>query len=312
VGTTGMESGMEIRRLGAATEADAIQLVNTYTRGWPYSRPIGPEVVAHWRTLGARYQPEHALVAYRGGEARAFVHAERRDDTHTIHLLAATAQSAHEGALLLREVEKQAGSDGATSLWGPGCLAQAFYGGYVLGLEPYHPHWATAVTDLYVQAGFAMVQSDVIMSALPSARASEGRGPTGYELAEVTAADEFKARTFRFAAMLDGREVSSCTGRLYPDLRSASEGAIGQLGPVETHKSHRMKGLASALVEISLNRLWGMGAGEVLVSTGPENASALRIYEKAGFVRRHNVNEWSKPVLSRNSSHSFWRASSCS
>jgi len=36
------------------------------------------------------------------------------------------------------------------------------------------------------------------------------------------------------------------------------------------------------------------GAAQVLISTGLENTPALRAYERAGFVRRHNQNEWQK------------------
>lgn len=287
---------MTIQPFSAKREADVLQVVNTYIRTWPYSRPLGPRLLAHWTTLGKRYQPDHMLIAYGNGIAQAFAHGEQQDDVHNLHLLAATPDGSREAALLLQAVEEQARSNGAQRLYGPRCAAQTFYGGYVLGAEPYHPHWATVVTDLYVQAGFAMTQCDVLMSAEPPASAVEAAGPPGYELVETTATPEFGARTFCFAAMADGLEVSTCTGRLYPRLRNAFGGAVGQLGPVGTHEAHRGRGLASALVRVSLGRLWEWGAGEALVSTGLENDPALRVYEKAGFRRRHSISEWSKAL----------------
>ncbi len=155
---------MIVQPFSAKTEGDALQVVNTYIRTWPYSRPIGPGLLTYWKTLGERYQPDHMLIAYGNGIARAFAHGEQQDDVHNLHLLAATSDGVEEAALLLQAVEEQARSHGAQRLYGPRCSAQIFYGGYVLGAEPYHPHWATAVTDLYVQAGFAMTQCDVLMS----------------------------------------------------------------------------------------------------------------------------------------------------
>jgi ribosomal protein S18 acetylase RimI-like enzyme len=287
---------MIVQPFSAKREADVLQVVNTYTQTWPYSRPLGPDLLTYWKTLGKRHQPDHMLIAYSNGIARAFAHGEQQDDVHNLHLLAATPDGVEEAALLLQAVEEQARSHGAQRLYGPRCAAQAFYGGYVLGAEPYHPHWATAVTDLYVQAGFAMTQCDVLMSGQCHANAVEVAGPPGYELVETTATPEFGARTFRFAATVDGLEVSTCTGRLYCRLRNASGGVVGQLGPVGTHEAHRGRGLATALVRLSLGRLGEWGAGEALVSTGLENDAALRVYEKAGFRRKHSINEWSKAL----------------
>lgn len=79
---------MIIRAIEASNEADVIKLVNTYIHAWPYCRPIGPALLAHWKTLGESFQPENMLIGYRQGVARAFAHGERHGGAHNLHLLA--------------------------------------------------------------------------------------------------------------------------------------------------------------------------------------------------------------------------------
>ena len=300
-----------MRTFSPETESAVISLVNAYTAGWPYCRPLGPELLAHWQTLGQAFQPGRMLIAYRdvagrsrhpgppeadaGSEPRAFAHGELGSDRYCVHLLAMVPGAIEQGVELLAAAEQQARAAGAPRLCGPFCDSGRFYGGYVLGLEPYHPHWGTDATEAFVQAGFRITQSEVLMIA-PRAPVSEVQTPRGYELVETPCAPEFEARTFRYAARHEGREVAVCGGRLYPKLRAPSEGSVGQVGPVDTDEAHRNRGLATALVTLTLNRLWQWGAAEALVSTGLENAPALRAYEKAGFRRRHNLNEWSKEL----------------
>jgi len=38
------------------------------------------------------------------------------------------------------------------------------------------------------------------------------------------------------------------------------------------------------------------GAAEALIATQFSNTLALRAYERAGFERRHNINEWTKKI----------------
>ncbi len=287
-------TGLELRAFSADTEADPVALVNAYTAGWPYTRRIDAELVAHWRTLGERYQPERLLLAYREGTPRAFLHGERAGDVHYVHLLAVAPEAVEEGVSLLAHAEAQARAEGAARLCGPTCDSGRWYGGYILGLEPYHPHWAVAATQALVRAGYHMTQCDVLMVAEAPAEAVEGLPPAGYEIAGAACAPEFKARVFRLVAQRDGQEVATCGGRLYPELIGSSGRPIGQLGFVGTEAAHRGRGLATALVRRALARLWEWGAGEVLISTGLENGPALRAYERAGFRRRHNQNEWQK------------------
>jgi len=285
---------MEVRPFSAETEPDVLWLINEYTAGWPYTRPVDAKLTAHWRTLGHRYQPDRMLIAYRDGAPRCFLHGERDHSQQFVHLLAARPGAAGEAAALLARAEMEARRDRARRMCGPTCLSGRFYGGYILGLEPYHPHWAAEVTDAFVQAGFLMSQSEALMVADMSDSIAPRDLPPGYELGDGQADPEFGARTFRLAARAGGKAVATCGGRLYPRLLAAGGGPIGQLGFVGTEEQHRGKGLATALVARALIRLKEWGAAMVLISTGLENAPALRAYQRAGFRRKHNLNEWSK------------------
>lgn len=289
-------SDLAIVSLSPATEADMVALVNAYTRGWPYTRPIDAGLLAHWPILGDRYQPANMLIARAGGRPLAFAHGESRGREHFVHLLALAPGAVDAGVALLAEIERRARAAEAKGICGPTCSSGAFYGGYLLGLEPYHPHWAADATDAFVQAGFVMTQSEAFMVADLSADPPQFAPPADYEIADANADPEFKARVFRLVALSQGKEVATCGGRLYPELRAADK-PIGQLGFVGADEAHRGKGLATALVSRSLHLLRDWGAGLVLISTGFENAPALRAYEKAGFRRKHNLNEWSKPLV---------------
>ena len=92
------------------------------------------------------------LVVYRDGVPRALLHGERDGKQHNIHLLATFPGAVSEGVWLLKEVEKECRREGVERLSGPFHRPGLFYGGYVCGREPYHPHWATDATDAYVQS----------------------------------------------------------------------------------------------------------------------------------------------------------------
>ena len=295
VGNTSL-NGLEVRPFSAETEADAVRLINEYTGNWPYTRPVDAELVAHWKTLDERYQPGSMFVAYREGTGRCFLHGEREKGQHFVHLLALAPGAAGDGAALLRQVEEQARRDGVRRICGPTCVSGGFYGGYLLGLEPYHPHWAVEATEAFVQAGFAMNPAETLLTVALAEAAAPTAAPSGYTVEEGGADAEFGARAFRLAACFGGEEVATCGGRVYPKLHSDTGLPIGQLGFVGTDEQHRGKGLATALVTRSLERLREWGAGLALISTGMENAPALRAYERAGFRRKHLLIEWSKLV----------------
>jgi GNAT superfamily N-acetyltransferase len=287
-------NGLEVRPFSVKTAAEAVRLVNGYIASWPYTRPVDAELVEHWKTLGERRQPGNMLVAYRGGIARCFLHGEREGDQHFVHLLALAPGAVSDGVALLRQVEEQARREGVRRICGPTCVSGRFYGGYILGLEPYHPHWGVEGTQAFVQAGFAISQCDTLMAATLAEPVAVTAVPSGYAIKDGRAEAEFGARAFRLIASFGGEEVATCGGRVYPKLHSHAGGPIGQLGFVGTDEQHRGKGLATALVTRSLERLREWGAGLALISTGLANTPALRAYERAGFRREHLIIEWSK------------------
>ncbi len=291
------ESRLAIEPFSAETERDAMSIINAYVTGWPYSRPVDSDLVAHWKTLGAIYQPANILVVYRDGAPRALLHGERDGKQHNIHLLAMFPGAVSEGVWLLKEVEKECRREGVERLSGPFHRSGLFYGGYVCGREPYHPHWATDATDAYVRAGFRISHPAVIMITDLGRTIESEKAPGGYEILEGGAEPEFKARVFRYLAQHEGKEVATSVARLYPDLKAPGGGTVGQIGFVGTIDAHRGKGLARILVKHCLERLKEWGASEALIATGFDNHPALKAYEKAGFQRRYNINEWSKKLF---------------
>ena len=249
--------------------------------------------------MGDSFQPHHVLVAYRDGILRAFVHGEQTDEWFDIHLLAAAPGAVCEAVHLLREIEPMAEAAGSPRIVGPTWRAFPFYNGYVLGHEPYHPHWERDATEAYVRAGWSLSYASVMMVADLSHEITIALCPEGYALAEAAADPEFCARMFRFAATLDGAEVATCTGRLFEGLEAPGGGSVGQLGFVGTEEVHRGRGLARSLVVLSLQRLREWGASECILATGLDNTPALRAYEAAGFQRRYNLNQWSKDLTGR-------------
>jgi dTDP-4-amino-4,6-dideoxy-D-galactose acyltransferase len=59
-----------------------------------------------------------------------------------------------------------------------------------------------------------------------------------------------------------------------------------QIGLVAVHKSVRRSGVGKSLVRAALNWLAGQGAKTVSVVTQGRNSSALRLYERCGFLTR--------------------------
>ena len=295
-----MLKGMHMRTFEGDAEADAVRLVNETIRDWPYSRPVDGEAVAHWKTLGASFQRENMLVAYRGGEPRAFLHGElggnKHRDGHNVRFLAMARGAVDEGMALLEVAEGKARETGAERMVGPCFWGYRFYGGYVIGLEPYHPHWYLDGTAAFVRSGYAVGQQEVILAATLETIVPPGTVPQGYTVEDAAMEEEFGAKVFRYVAVHEGNRIATCGGRLYPRLISRRGGPIGQVGYVGTDEAHRGKGLATVLTQMALRRLAEMGGMEFLISTGLDNPAALRAYEKAGYRRMHYVMEWVKAL----------------
>ena len=282
--------------LSQGNHCQVVNIINSYTADWPYCRAVGSDLIAYWYTVGDAFQPKHILVARDNGEPVAFVHGQRCDDKHIIHLLA-VAPGAIDGAVdLLDHVEQQAVADGLAMLHGPHFAAGLFYGGYLLGREPYHPHWADDSTQAYVRAGFHISHPGVLLIADLNDPVAAEDAPNGYEVVEADVPGEFEARKFSFVARHGQQQVSAAGSRLYSNLLSPCGKPVGQIGHVNTEPLHRGKGLARILTKRCLYRLRKWGAAEALITTGFDNYPALRAYERAGFCRRYSLNEWSKSL----------------
>jgi ribosomal protein S18 acetylase RimI-like enzyme len=286
----------ELRTFDPGQPDVEIALVNAFTAGWPYSRRIDRALVGHWCTVGS-FQPEHMLTAWRDGRPRAFLHGELAGhDTGGIMILAVLAEHAEDGAWLLGQWERMLAEKGLKRSRGPGWRSGAFYGGFVIGQEPYLPSWATGAIESFVRAGYRMGPSDVLLVRDLSEPVRQDPTPEGYEIVEVEPEPEYDASVFGYHAVCKGRKAAHAYARLYPKLASAAGKPVGQIGNVTTEPEHRNRGLARTMVQMALRRLAEMDAGEALIATGLENLPALRAYERAGYRRRHLITEWMKDI----------------
>jgi len=75
----------------------------------------------------------------------------------------------------------------------------------------------------------------------------------------------------------DGEIIGSITARRYPLARSWI------VGPIVCHKKYRNQGIATNLMNLTLEYLKGKKAANVLVSTEKENEKGLRFFQRLGF-----------------------------
>jgi len=282
--------------LTEANKEALLWLVNQYTKDWPWCRALTPALLEHWETLGAALQRQAIQLVFENGQPQALIHGEHNGLRYHVHLLALLPGSEALGVQLLREAETKARAWSCQELIGPSPRSALFYGGTILGSEPYHPHWSTLSTQAFIQAGFALSCAEVLMVHTLAETVSPEALPMGYSLEETAADKEFQASSFRYAAFKDGKEVAYCAARTYPDFQLPQGGCLAQIGGVATDPKDRNKGLARLLCQHCLLRLKRMGAGEVLISTGLDNGPALKVYERAGFIRKTHLQEWSKKL----------------
>ena len=291
-----MKDQLDIRPLSDRTRADFLETVNAYLAGWPYTRTIDTELLLHWESLET-YQPENIIILYEKNQPVVALHGElQRDGGAIVHLLAVGSGHSEAGEGMLDHFEANARREGHSNLIGPHWGSARFYGGYILGNEPYHPHWGVDATEAYIRSGWRITHPGVIMVRELSDPVEEESDPAGYAIIEVNREPEYGASAFGFHAEKDGREAAHCYARWYPHVEGRDGGRVGQIGNVNTEEPHRSRGLARIMVKRSLLRLREFGAREALISTGLSNLPALRAYENAGFHRCHNINEWSKSL----------------
>ncbi len=195
--------------------------------------------------------------------------------------------------MLVQCFEKYVRNAGCKQIAGPCWRAAAFYGGYILGNEPYHPHWATDATNAYLRSGFGVSHQALLLRNLLE-KVTLDPVHDMYELVEVSPSPEVDAVTFGYHAMYNSEKAAHCYARWYPNLLSPGGGMTGQIGHVTTDSAHRSKGLARTMVQRSLERMKEAGVSDVLIATGLANIPALKCYERAGFQRCSYIMEWSK------------------
>lgn len=284
---------LEIKSFAPETHNDYLRAVNGYLKPWPYSRPLDRDLFDHWLELPS-FRPEFLLIAYRSGTPVATLHGDQPEPNFAqVHLV--TTREPPVGAQLLQRFESLLASP-VTRIHGPNWRTVRYFGGYVLGSEPYHPHWATETTEAFVRSGYRVASSGVILIRDCAIPVDLEACPTGYEIVEVDPEPEYSANAFGFHALHHGEKAAHCYARWYPALRAPDGGTIGQIGNVTTNEGHRRRGLARTMVKMCLERIRSLGASQVLISTGLDNAPALRSYERAGFARRHYIIEWSKDL----------------
>jgi len=288
---------VEVKTFTSQTQADAVDIIHAYVHGWPYIRRLDSTLLDHWRTIPS-FEPEHFWIAYRDGVPQACIHGTLATGSPRgrVNLLALRPGALPEAVNLLRTLSDLAAQMKLTHLVGPSPASALFYGGYVMGSEPYHPHWAVEATEAYVRAGYYITEAEVTMVRDLSKPVAVDAAPAGYEIVAAPDAGEYRARSLGYLALHEGQEIAHCYARLYPQLIGPSGGPVGQVGDVGTDEPHRGNGLARVMTQMCLRDMQGWGGAEVLLSTGLSNVSALRAYERAGFERRHHACEWTKAL----------------
>lgn len=289
------DQSIQIKSFSDQTQADALRVINAYLTGWPYTRPLTLELLAYWQTLPS-FQPDNFLIAYRAGEPVACLHGEITEQTVKIPLVALRPGAVAEALYLLQQVENRGKTSGLKQLVSPTGLGTPYYLGYILGAEPYHPHWATEGTRVYIQAGYRPALTSVLMVRDLTTKITVSSAPSGYEIVETTDRDEYEARAFGYLAFYRGKKVAHCYARLYPHLKSYDDRPVGQICPVGTDEAHRDRGLASAMTGMCLQQLQEWGASTALIATQLDNEPALRAYERSGFKRQHLLLSWLKEI----------------
>lgn len=73
-------------------------------------------------------------------------------------------------------------------------------------------------------------------------------------------------------------------------------GEIGYIDVLAVSESERGRGLGAAIVAQALAAFARAGLREARLEVASDNPSAVRLYERAGMVRRHGAAIWEKPV----------------
>lgn len=290
-----MNAPLRIVALDPDQPDDFLAVAGDYLRGWVYSRPPDRPLLNHWKSL-AGFQPDQIRIAYRGDTPRAVLHGELHDQGGTVHLLASRPDAGEDAFALLNQFDRLIQSRAGRQWRGPFWGSAVFYGGYVLGNEPYIPSWDTPGTCAFVRAGCRMEIRGVLLVRPLQDEIPQEPVPAGYEIVPAARGPEYDAQPFGYHALFQGQKAAHCYARFYPHLTAPGGGPVGQVGNVTTEANHRGQGLARIMVKRCLRDLRAMGAAEALIATSLDNFPALKAYENAGFERRFNMNYWVKDL----------------
>ena len=95
-----------------------------------------------------------------------------------------------------------------------------------------------------------------------------------------------------FTASLDGEVVGALTLVTYP----LPTGLRAHVDDVVVDDAVRVRGVGEALVRAGLDRAVEVGARTVDLTSRPSRESAIRLYERVGFVRRDStLFRWTPP-----------------
>jgi hypothetical protein len=146
-----------------------LEMANAYFLGWPYTRRLDTDLVNSW-DIAYGYADCCFLLAQAHNKPVAFLHGELRQDLAIVHLLAVADGERQAAVDLLAEFESIAKERAIGRMVGPHGPTISYYGGYVLGFNPYHPHWAMVATDAYLLAGCEVTGAGCILTLFLEAR----------------------------------------------------------------------------------------------------------------------------------------------
>jgi predicted GNAT family acetyltransferase len=98
-----------------------------------------------------------------------------------------------------------------------------------------------------------------------------------------------------FGAFVDERLVASCALTVIPNLTRSCR-SYGVIENVVTHKDHRRRGYATALLKAALANAWAAQCYKVMLLSGRKDEATLRFYEAAGFDRNEKQAFIAKPA----------------
>jgi ribosomal protein S18 acetylase RimI-like enzyme len=274
--------------LNSGSTEQLLEVANAHFSGWPYTRRLDKNLVNSWDSAYG-YADCCFLLAQGNNKPVAFLHGELRQDVAIVHLLAVADGERQAAVDLLAEFESLAKERAIGRLIGPHGPTISYYGGYVLGYNPYHPHWAMVATDAYLLAGCEVTGAGCILTMPLEARGPDFGLPKGYEMRTESVEEERATSTYKFSVVHDDRVVGYSFASYCAELPALEGGSIGHVKYVETDPEHRNKGLGRAMVSASLKAFQRHGASEAILVTSFDNAAALRTYEHVGFRRRHLI-----------------------